>query len=105
MVTVINNTESAIARGIREVGIGKKGSRPLTPEHIQEILAELKSGTVPAVVKGAFFGSLVMKGITAEEKMLDQAFAPGTLQNIEQLVESIAYDAPHFAKQCCIHVL
>ena len=62
----MKNLATAIQDGIKAVGIGKKGSKALTPELIQGIVRELREGCVPVVVKGAFFGALIIKGVTAE---------------------------------------
>ena len=55
MTVVHLNSDSPIVRGIKTVGIGKKGSRPLTNELTRSIVAELKTDTVPPASKGAFF--------------------------------------------------
>ena len=46
MAIVLDPNEPAINRGIKTVGIGKKGSKALTPELALEIVADLKSGKV-----------------------------------------------------------
>ena len=38
------NLDTALAKGIRQVGIGKHGSKPLLPELVEECLQELESG-------------------------------------------------------------
>ncbi len=62
--TISELTEPAIRRGIKTVGIGKKGSKPLDPELIAEILRDLQEGNVSPLAQGAFFAALVLKGIT-----------------------------------------
>jgi anthranilate phosphoribosyltransferase len=90
MAIVLDPNEPAINRGIKTVGIGKKGSKPLTPELALEILGELKSGKVSDAAKGAFFAGLCAKGIEPQEEILEQAFAPG-----------IFNDAPAFVQWVC----
>lgn len=97
--------DTAIIRGIKSVGIGKRGSKPLGPELIQDLLEELKSGTVPAIAKGAFFGALKIKGITEEEHKLEEIFPPGTLNDPEKLTDALAADAPDNIKMICTRLL
>ena len=98
--------QSAIAEGIKHVSVGKKGSKSLSPELAKAILDELKATDIPAIIKGAFFGTLLIKGVTEDEHILDQAFeTQGTLANPAQLVEAIAGDAPDFVKRCCVQIL
>ncbi len=95
----------AISDGIRAVGIGKKGSKALTPELIHAIVRELKEGGVPAVVKGAFFGGLITKGVTPEEKALEEALAPGILGDFPRLVNYVTADAPVPIQELCVRLL
>ena len=103
--TPIHSNDAAITRGIKAVAIGKRGSKPLSAELVQEILDELKTGSVPAIAKGAFFGALKIKGITEEEQKLEVIFPPGTLNNPELLIEALAPDAPDFVKMFCAGLL
>jgi anthranilate phosphoribosyltransferase len=101
----IHSSDSAITRGIKAVAIGKRGSKPLSPDLVQEILDELKTGSVPAIAKGAFFGALMIKGLTEDERKLEAIFAPGTLSDPKLLVEALAPDAPDFVKLFCTGLL
>src|SRR3989338_2786064 len=96
---------SCMTEGIKAVGVGKKGSSNLTALQVQAILDELKQDIVPAVVKGAFFGALFIKGIDATEQNLASAFTPGTLNNPSRLIEAIAPEAPKFIKDFCVRLL
>ncbi|HLD70248.1 MAG TPA: anthranilate phosphoribosyltransferase, partial [Candidatus Omnitrophota bacterium] len=98
-------TEPAIRRGIKTVGIGKKGSKPLEPDLISEILHDLKERKVSAIAQGAFFAALILKGMTEQEMELEKAFTPGILKDPKRLVEAIAFDAPEFAKNICVEFL
>jgi len=95
MAIVLDPNESAIKRGIKTVGIGKKGSQSLTPQLVLEIVDDLKSGKVSAAAKGAFFAGLYAKGIEPQEEVLEQVFAP----------ETIASDAPEFVQWVCRQLL
>src|SRR5580698_5055290 len=101
MAIVLDPNEPAINRGIKTVGIGKKGSKSLTSELALEIVEDLKSGKVSDAAKGAFFAGLCAKGIEPQEEILEQAFAPGTLREPSQLLKVIAADAPEFVHWVC----
>jgi anthranilate phosphoribosyltransferase len=105
MSTKTRPTDDPISLGIKAVGIGRRGSKPLTPELVENILTALKADTVPAVAKGAFFGALVIKGITPEERELAEAFEPGTFDDLSKLTEALAGDAPDFVKVFCARLL
>ena len=102
---VLNPTEPAIVQGIKTVGIGKKGSKPLTPDLIAEILRDLKENKVSDIARGAFFGALFSKGITLDEMRFDDAFASGTLMNPSRLGKIISHDAPSFVQESCVKLL
>ncbi len=99
------NAFLAISEGIKAVGVGTKGSKALTPSLVRTIVEELKMGSVPAVVRGAFFGALVVKGLTPEEEVLDQAIEPGILYNFPRLVQWLAGDAPPAIQSICARLL
>ena len=101
MAIVLDPNEPAINRGIKTVGIGKKGSKALTPQLALEIVEDLKSGRVSDAAKGAFFAGLCAKGIGPQEEIFDQAFAPGTLRDAFQLLNVITADAPEFVQWVC----
>jgi len=105
MAIVLNPHEPAINRGIKTVGVGKKGSKALTPELAWEIVDDLKSGKVSKAAQGAFFAGLCAKGIEPQEEILEQAFSPGILKNPSQLLNTIAHDAPQFALWICNQLL
>ena len=81
MNILTQTNEPAIARGIKMVAIGKKGSKPLATELIREIIDDLKAEKVSAAAKGAFFGALIMKGITPEEKQLEETLWPNAFED------------------------
>ena len=105
MAIVLDPNEAAINRGIKTVGIGKKGSKPLTPQLALEIAEDIKAGKVSEAAKGAFFAGLCAKGIEPEEEVLEQAFAPGILKDPSQLLNAIATDAPQFVQWVCRQLL
>src|SRR5476651_2329177 len=94
MAIVLDPNEAAINRGIKTVGIGKKGSKSLTSQLALEIVEDLKSGKVSDAAKGAFFAGLCAKGIEPQEEVLEKAFTPGLLK-----------DAPEFIQWVCDQLL
>ena len=105
MAIVLDPNEPAINRGIKTVGIGKKGSKSLTSQLALEIVEDLKSGKVSDAAKGAFFAGLCAKGIEPQEEILEQAFAPGTLREPSKLLTAIVADAPEFVQWVCRQLL
>ncbi len=104
-MTTVNYLNLAISDGIKAVGIGKKGSKALTPELIRGIVRELREGSVPAIIKGAFFGALITKGVALEEKALEEALGPGVLSDFSKLVNYVAVDAPGPIRELCVRLL
>lgn len=105
MAIGLGPTEPAIIRGIKTVGIGKKGSRPLAAELAREILMDLKSGKADPVATAAFFAALVIKGISPEELILQEAFEAGVFHDPQRLGHELTKDAPEFVKWICAQIL
>ncbi len=103
--TLCESRESAIRRGIKSVGIGKRGSQPLSKDLAREILGELKEGKVTAAARGAFFAALSLKGVTAEELVLEEVFPSGTLKDPVRLALALTEDAPQFVQGFCSQIL
>ncbi|MDE1920283.1 MAG: anthranilate phosphoribosyltransferase [Candidatus Omnitrophica bacterium] len=101
MAIVLDPSEPPINRGIKTVGIGKKGSKSLTFQLALEIAEDLKSGKVSEAAKGAFFAGLCAKGIGPDEEVLGRAFPPGVLDDPAELLKTIAADAPEFVLWIC----
>ncbi len=97
MSIVLNPQEPAISRGIRTVGVGKKGSHALSDELIHEIFEDLKSGKVFAAAKGAFLAGLLAKGLELQEEIL-------VGKDPQHLVQTIAGDAPEFVQWVCLQL-
>ncbi len=105
MPIVLDPTEKALRRGIKTVGVGKKGSKALTPDLAQEIIADIQSGSAHPAAIGAFFAGLVNKGVEGQEYVLEQVFSPGVFSDLPRLVEAIAPDAPADIKTVCLRLL
>ncbi len=85
---------SALAKGIKLVGIGKHGSKPLPPELVAECLHELTTGQANNLQKGAFFGALVMKGVNIDEQRLENYLGKGVFQNHTFLLGRLCPNLP-----------
>src|SRR6185369_10113011 len=106
MALTLDPSEPAIVRGIKTVGVGKKGSKHLSQELAREILADLKSGKVTPAAQGAFFAGLFFKGVELEEIVLDQYFEQeATILNPDLLAHSLTKDAPQFIQWVCEQIL
>lgn len=101
----LKNTESALRRGIKAVGIGKKGNRCLSRELVLEILSQLQSASFKKTERAAFFTGLFIKGLTADEMILGEHFPTGTLQNAAKLSDVLCADAPPEIITICTHLL
>lgn len=64
-------TETPLGRGIKHIGIGKYGSKPLTPELLVACREALVDPASHPLQRGAFLGALLAKGPTAEERTLE----------------------------------
>lgn len=72
------------------IGIGKHGSKPLPADQIEAIAAYLSEEKEVPIQKGAFYGSLLAKGPTAEEQRL----LPEAGQDAEVIYNMLCADAP-----------
>lgn len=96
MSIVLDPQEPAINRGIKTVGIGKKGSKPLSPELALEIFEDIKAGKVSDAAKGAFFAGLCAKGMEPQEMVFGDS---------EQLLKLVTADVPEFIAWVCRQLL
>jgi len=87
MAIVLDPHEPAINRGIKTVGVGKKGSKSLSSELALEILEDLKSGKVSQAAQGAFFAGLSAKGVEPQEKILNEYFASGIFKDTPEFIQ------------------
>jgi len=88
------NLDTALARGIRQVGIGKYGSKSLTTELVEECLRELMSGKPNTLQKGVFFGALMMKGLSEAELKLETYLGKHAFSNPVFFLNKLCPDLP-----------
>ena len=85
---------TALAEGIRLIGIGKHGSKPLPVELVQKCQQELLSGQAIDLQRGAFFGALLTKGVTDTELPLEAILGKGAFENPTFLLNKLCPDLP-----------
>ena len=105
MPIAIDVNDPPIIRGIKTVGIGKKGSQDLDSELVAEIFRDIRENLVDPVSKAAFFAALVLKNVTTQEQILAHAFAPGIFENPIELAKQLTPDAPQFIQWICGQIL
>ncbi len=86
--------ETPLGRGIKHIGIGKYGSKPLTPELLAECRAALMDPLTHPLQRGAFLGALLAKGPTPEEKTLEEVIGKGAFSHPTFFINTICSDLP-----------
>ncbi len=94
MVLDVPATSTALGRGIKHIGIGKYGSKPLTPELLAECRAALADPTAHPLQRGAFLGALLAKGPTPEERTLENVIGKGAFSHPTFFINKICPDLP-----------
>jgi anthranilate phosphoribosyltransferase len=88
------NTDSALARAIMVVGIGKHGSKSLSDEMVADCLSELASDHANELQKGVLFGALMIKGLAKSETGLEHYLGKGAFNNPVFLLNKLCPDLP-----------
>lgn len=88
------NIDTPLAKGIRQVGIGKHGSKSLSAELVEECLTELHRGAASHLQKGIFFGALMMKGPTEAELKLEEYIGKHAFSNPVFFLNRLCPDLP-----------
>ncbi|WP_114782857.1 anthranilate phosphoribosyltransferase [Botryobacter ruber] len=94
-------SDNPLLEGIKVIGIGKHGSKPLPGPQIEEIFNYLSDKEVIAIQKGAFYGSLVAKNPTVEEQKLFKGKGNGA----EAIYKMLCQDAPADMKATGVKLL
>ena len=93
--------DNPLLQGIKVIGIGKHGSKPLPANQIDAISEYLLAGGEVPIQKGAFYGSLLAKDPTAEEQQL--LFGEGT--DAAHIYNRLCTDAPADMKAIGVKLL
>jgi anthranilate phosphoribosyltransferase len=86
--------DTALGRGIKHIGIGKYGSKPLTPELLAECRAALKDPMSHPLQRGAFLGALIAKGPTKDEMALEEVIGKGAFSHPTFFINKVCPDLP-----------
>lgn len=105
MSTEANQDPHPLVKGIRLIGIGKHGSKDLPQPLLEELLRDLPTQSAEPIQKGAFFGALQTKGVTAPERVLENYLGQGTLSDPEKLYDSLCSDSPEAVKPIGVKLL
>ncbi|MBD2699939.1 anthranilate phosphoribosyltransferase [Spirosoma sp. BT702] len=92
MVLDVPPTDTPLGRGIKHIGIGKYGSKPLTPELMAECRVALADPMAHPLQKGAFLGSLIAKGPTPEERTLEDVIGKGAFSHPTFFINKVCPD-------------
>ena len=86
--------DTPLGRGIRLIGIGKYGSKPLPPDLLEECRSALLSGQANPLQVGAFIGALLTKGPTEAEQTLETCFGRDAFSLPAFLVNKLCPELP-----------
>lgn len=89
MKRIYTTFENPLVDGIKTIGIGKHGSKPLSDELLQEILHYLETGEPVPVQKGAFFGALMAKGPNEKEQQLLKTLTGDTVPDTGSIYDKL----------------
>ncbi len=104
MNAVYTQPENPLVQGIKIIGVGKHGSKPLPAFLLEEILQYLQSNEVIPIQKGAFFGALMAKGPTEDEQELLYQVC-GEVATTEVLYDKLCTDSPADMKHIGVKLL
>ena len=85
-------SQTILGRGIKHIGIGKYGSKPLPPDLLAECRQALLDPTSHPLQKGAFVGALLAKGPTPEEHSLEDTIGKGAFSHPTFLINKLCDD-------------
>ena len=85
-------TDTPLGRGIKHIGIGKYGSKPLTPELLTECRTALTDPAANPLQVGAFLGALLAKGPTPEEQALEDVIGKGAFSHPTFFINKVCPD-------------
>lgn len=86
--------ETPLGRGIKLIGIGKYGSKPMSAALIAECRESLLSGLANPLQVGAFIGALIAKGPTEDERTLETCFGRDAFSVPTFLVNKLCPELP-----------
>lgn len=86
--------DTPLGRGIKHIGIGKHGSKPLPPALLAECRTALADPNTHPLQRGAFLGALLAKGPTPDEQTLESVFGKGAFSHPTFFINTVCPDLP-----------
>ena len=83
-----------LGRGIKHIGIGKYGSKPLPPDLLAECRQALADPDAHPLQRGAFLGALLAKGPTPEEMALEAVIGREAFSHPTFFINKVCPDLP-----------
>lgn len=105
MKRIYTSHDNPLVDGIKIIGIGKHGSKPLPEELLQDILHYLENGEPVPIQKGAFFGALMAKGPNEKEQALIKALTGDTAADTQRLYDKLCSETPAYMKEIGVKLL
>lgn len=97
--------DNPLVDGIKIIGIGRHGSKPLPEPLLEDILRYLEAHDPQPIQLGAFFGSLMAKGPNDQEQALLRALAGGKAPDTRLLYEKLCADTPAYMSELGVKLL
>jgi anthranilate phosphoribosyltransferase len=94
----VNIRSSALAEGIKAVGVGKQGSVNCSSKQIELILQDYRKGNLEPAQVGAFFGALWTKGVAEEEMALNEFFPENCIDKPQRGISYILKNSTPYIK-------
>ena len=86
--------DTPLGRGIKHIGIGKYGSKPLPPDLLAECRQALTDPAAYPLQRGAFLGALLAKGPTPDEMTLETVIGKGAFSHPTFFINKVCPDLP-----------
>ena len=86
--------DTPLGRGIKHIGIGKYGSKPLPPDLLAECRSALSDPSTHPLQRGAFLGALLAKGPTPDERTLEDVIGKGAFSHPTFFINKVCPELP-----------
>lgn len=86
--------DTPMTQAIKLIGIGKNGSKSMSPDLIDTCLPLLQSGATDPIQRGAFWGALLTKGPSDAERKLEALIGKGAFSHPTFFIHKVCPDLP-----------
>ena len=86
--------DTPLGRGIKHIGIGKYGSKPLPPDLLAACREALSDPGSHPLQRGAFLGALLTKGPSPDEMTLETVIGKGAFSHPTFFINKVCPDLP-----------